>query len=203
MRISVPLLIGLTAACTKTPPAESPQIQSASASETTITQSGPSTTEPERRALQTGSNADTPRANAEPESATRAMARDNTAATTATAPNARSSQASTEPSPATPSSPPTDADNTRANERDRDSNSLTPVDQSNSRNDLKISQEIRKAVVGDSSLSFKAKNVKITVGGKVTLRGPVKSTQERDTIEAAARKVAGVTQVDNQLEVSN
>jgi len=54
----------------------------------------------------------------------------------------------------------------------------------------------------DDSLSFTAKNVKIiTVDGKVTLRGPVKSEAERSAIEAAARRVAGAAQVDNQLEV--
>jgi osmotically-inducible protein OsmY len=54
----------------------------------------------------------------------------------------------------------------------------------------------------DDSLSFTAKNVKIiTVSGKVTLRGPVKTTQERAAIEAAARRIAGATQVDNQIEV--
>ena len=54
----------------------------------------------------------------------------------------------------------------------------------------------------DGSLSFTAKNVKIiTINGKVTLRGPVKTDQERAAIEAAAKQVAGATQVDNQIEV--
>jgi osmotically-inducible protein OsmY len=56
--------------------------------------------------------------------------------------------------------------------------------------------------VNDGSLSFTAKNVKIiTVNGKVTLRGPVKSEQERATIEAAAKKIAGAGQVENLLEL--
>ena len=93
-------------------------------------------------------------------------------------------------------------DNTRVNERDRDDASLTPPDQQENQTDLKITQLIRKAVMADDSLSFTAKNVKIiTAGGKVTLRGPVKSDAERSAIENAARKVAGVKQVDNQLEV--
>ncbi len=95
-------------------------------------------------------------------------------------------------------------DNTKVNERDRNSTALTPMDQSNEKTDLKITQQIRQAVMADGSLSFTAKNVKIiTQAGKVTLRGPVKSEQERTNIEAAARKVAGVAQVDNQLEVKN
>jgi hyperosmotically inducible periplasmic protein len=93
-------------------------------------------------------------------------------------------------------------DNTKVNERDRDGATLTPGDQGNNETDLRITQQIRQAVMGDKSLSFTAKNVKIiTANGKVTLRGPVKTEQERSAIEAAARKVAGASQVDNQIEV--
>jgi hyperosmotically inducible periplasmic protein len=93
-------------------------------------------------------------------------------------------------------------DNTRVNKRDMNSSALTPMDQNNNQTDLKITQQIRQAVMADGSLSFTAKNVKIiTQNGKVTLRGPVNSAQERSAIEAAARKVAGAEQVDNQLEV--
>ncbi|HEX6275373.1 MAG TPA: BON domain-containing protein [Polyangiaceae bacterium] len=93
-------------------------------------------------------------------------------------------------------------DNTKVNERDRNKDALTPIDQSESAPDLKITQEIRKAVMADGSLSFTAKNVKIiTNNGKVTLRGPVKSASERAAIDAAARKVAGAGKVDNQLEI--
>jgi osmotically-inducible protein OsmY len=100
------------------------------------------------------------------------------------------------PSTATP------PDNTKRNERDRDDAALTPGDQANGEGDLKITQRIRQAVMADDSLSFSAKNVKIiTVGGKVTLRGPVKSDAERAAIEAAAKSVAGAGQVDNQIEV--
>ncbi|RYZ06193.1 MAG: BON domain-containing protein [Myxococcales bacterium] len=76
------------------------------------------------------------------------------------------------------------------------------MDQKENQTDLKITQQIRQSVMADGSLSFTAKNVKIiTAGGKVTLRGPVKTDAERSAIEAAARKVAGVSQVDNQIEV--
>ena len=99
---------------------------------------------------------------------------------------------------------PTDAapDNTKVNERDTNSAAPTPMDQGNNASDLKITQKIRQAVMADGSLSFTAKNVKIiTQNGKVTLRGPVNSEDERSRIEAAARKVAGTAVVDNQLEV--
>jgi hyperosmotically inducible protein len=91
-------------------------------------------------------------------------------------------------------------DNTAMNERAPDA--PTPLDQSSSSSDLEITQAIRKKVVGDDDLSFNAKNVKIiTVGGKVTLRGPVESTEERTTIESSARSIPGVAKVDNQLQV--
>ena len=61
---------------------------------------------------------------------------------------------------------------------------------------------IRKAIVDDRSLSVNAHNVKVmTTNGVVTLRGPVKSEEEKRVVEAKARQVAGVAQVNNLLEV--
>jgi hyperosmotically inducible periplasmic protein len=116
---------------------------------------------------------------------------------------AEPSKASVDPPAAAESAPPASApDNTKVNKRDANSAAPTPMDQNNNQTDLKITQQIRQAVMADGSLSFTAKNVKIIAqNGKVTLRGPVNTAQERDAIDAAARKVAGVTQVDNQLEV--
>ena len=94
-----------------------------------------------------------------------------------------------------------DATNTKINDRDR-RGALTPMDQGGSAAERNITASIRKAVVADKSLSFTAKNVKIiTTGSKVTLRGPVKSEEERTAIEARAKQTAGVTEVDNQLEI--
>ncbi len=93
------------------------------------------------------------------------------------------------------------ADNTKANERDRHG-TLTPMNQGNSGSETKITASIRKGLMGDKSLSFTAKNVKIiTVGSKVTLRGPVNSDQEKAAIEAHAKQTPGVTDVDDQIEV--
>jgi hyperosmotically inducible periplasmic protein len=104
--------------------------------------------------------------------------------------------------PRAPTATPVAADNTRVNERDRSGESLTPTDQGGSEADRRMTQLVRQAVVKDDSLSFTAKNVKIiTQNGKITLRGPVNTTQERTTIESAARKVAGTYQIDNLLEV--
>ena len=95
------------------------------------------------------------------------------------------------------------ADNSGKNARDTSEAAVTPEDQSNSDADIKITQSIRKAVTDDDSLSVNAHNVKIiTNGGVVTLRGPVKSEQERASIAAKAQQVSGVTRVNNQLEVA-
>jgi hypothetical protein len=93
------------------------------------------------------------------------------------------------------------ADNTTINDRDR-RGTLTPMDQGNSSAETKITATIRKGIMGDKSLSFTAKNVKIiTTGNKVTLRGPVNSDRERAAIEAFAKQTAGVSEVDNLIEV--
>lgn len=96
----------------------------------------------------------------------------------------------------------TNADNTGKNERDRSGETKTPTDQSNTPEDLKITQSIRQAIVKDESLTITAKNVKIiTNGGQVTLRGPVKTAEEKSKIELAAKSAAGGAKIDNQLEV--
>jgi hyperosmotically inducible periplasmic protein len=99
---------------------------------------------------------------------------------------------------------PSEPDNSRMNARDRNGSTLTPMDQGSGEQDRRMTQQIRQAVVKDGSLSFTAKNVKIiTINGKVTLRGPVKTDAESVAIESAAKKVAGAGQVDNFLEVKN
>lgn len=93
-------------------------------------------------------------------------------------------------------------DNSRVNARDRSGDSLTAADQGGGEGDRKLTQQIRQAVMKNDSLSFTAKNVKIiTVNGKVTLRGPVNTEQERSAIDAAARSVAGASHVENLIEI--
>lgn len=95
-----------------------------------------------------------------------------------------------------------DVDNTKRNARDADGHTLTPLDQGESEADRTITQQIRKQVVGKDDFSVNAKNVKIiTADGVVTLRGPVKSPEEKATIASFAAKTAGVKRVDNQLEI--
>lgn len=94
------------------------------------------------------------------------------------------------------------ADNTAKNERDSSGETLTSGDQSNSPEDIKITAAIRRAIVGEKSLSMTAKNVKIiTAEGMVTLRGPVNNAGEKATIEKLAHSAAGEAKIDNQLEV--
>ena len=94
-------------------------------------------------------------------------------------------------------------DNTGRNVRDRGGDTLTSGDQSESEADRAITQKIRHAVVSDDSLSVSAHNVKIiTANGAVTLRGPVKSEEERKKIAVMAEQVAGAGKVQNHLEVA-
>jgi len=96
----------------------------------------------------------------------------------------------------------TKPDNTATNERDRSSETKTSGDQSNNSADLKITQAIRQALMKDRELSTTAKNIKvITANGQVTLRGPVKSAQEKAKIDQIAKSAAGGAQIDNQLDV--
>ena len=95
-----------------------------------------------------------------------------------------------------------DADNTARNERDRNAATQVPTDQAENEADRAISANVRKAVVGDDSLSINAQNIKIvTSNGNVTLRGPVKTDREKEAIEAKAKQVTGVHSVTNLLEV--
>ena len=98
---------------------------------------------------------------------------------------------------------PIDRTNTGVNVRDRDSTAKTPIDQNENQADIDITAEIRKRVV-ETKMSVNAHNVKIiTQDGMVTLRGPVKTEEEKRTIEQIALTAAGANKVDNQLEVNN
>ena len=98
----------------------------------------------------------------------------------------------------------TPADNTKMNERDRNANEPTADRQKDNRSDREITQQVRKAIVKDKSLSTYAHNVKvITQNGMVTLKGPVRSEEEKKAIEAKAAEVAGQDKVTNQLDVKS
>ena len=98
----------------------------------------------------------------------------------------------------------TNSDNTATNERDSSGETKTSGDQSNSSADLKITQAIRQALMKDDQLSMTAKNIKIiTANGQVTLRGPVKTAQEKSKIDQLARSAASGAKIENQLDVKH
>lgn len=96
----------------------------------------------------------------------------------------------------------TRANNTALNRRDRDPTAKTPIDQNENRQDVQITADIRKRVM-DAKLSTNGRNCKIiTQDGKVTLRGPVASREEKQEIGKIAAEVAGEKNVDDQLEIA-
>lgn len=95
-----------------------------------------------------------------------------------------------------------DASNTGINKRDRDDKNLTPMDQMNNESDLKLTQEIRQALIKDE-YSMDAKNIKvISRHGAVTLRGPVETAAELERIDVMVKAMPGITSLDNQLQVN-
>jgi len=75
------------------------------------------------------------------------------------------------------------------------------MDQGGSESDRKTTQQIRQAVVKDSSLSFTAKNVKIITitEGDVARAGQDGSGASGH--RSGRQRVAGDAAIDNQLEV--
>jgi osmotically-inducible protein OsmY len=79
----------------------------------------------------------------------------------------------------------------------------TADQQKMNRSDRTLTQKIRKAIHHDKSLSTYGRNIKIFMqDGKVTLRGPVRSEEEKNNLEAKAASAAGQENVTNQLEVA-
>jgi hyperosmotically inducible protein len=94
----------------------------------------------------------------------------------------------------------TKPDNTKMN---KDQSSPSADQQKMNSGDRAITQKIRKAIHDDKDLSTYAHNIKvITQDGKVTLRGPVRSEEEKSALQAKAVGVVGQENVTNQLEVT-
>ncbi|HEX4772209.1 MAG TPA: BON domain-containing protein [Bryobacteraceae bacterium] len=93
-------------------------------------------------------------------------------------------------------------DNTKVNKTDT-SKSVPTADQAkNSLSDRDMMKNIRHDVVNDKSLSTYGHNVKIIAQhGKVTLKGPVHTEDEKRAIEDYARKYAGDGNVNNEITV--
>ncbi|MDP9127338.1 MAG: BON domain-containing protein [Pseudomonadota bacterium] len=93
-------------------------------------------------------------------------------------------------------------DNSRVNQRDRSAQEPTADQAGNQLSDRDVMQKIRQAIIADKSLSTYGHNVKvISQNGKVTLKGPVNSDQEKASIEAKAVDVVGDGNVVNNLSV--
>jgi len=93
-------------------------------------------------------------------------------------------------------------DNTRMNKRDKSQSEPTADQGKNNESDRQLMSHIRRDVMKDKTLSSYGHNVKIIAEhGKVTLKGPVRSDDEKRTIEQYARKYAGDGNVTNELDI--
>jgi osmotically-inducible protein OsmY len=104
---------------------------------------------------------------------------------------------------AAPLSAQTAPDNTKVNTRDRSAGAVTADQQANDRSDRDLTVQIRRALRQDKTLSTYAHNVKVVAqNGRVTLKGPVRSEEERKVVEAKAIDVAGVDHVTNEMTIA-
>lgn len=70
--------------------------------------------------------------------------------------------------------------------------------------DRELAQKIRQSINSDKSLSTDAHNVKVIVrNGKVILKGPVQSEDEKQKIVEKAADLAGADNVTNRLSVKS
>jgi len=94
-------------------------------------------------------------------------------------------------------------DNTKVNQRDRSAAEPTADQQKMNKSDRDLASSIRKSITDDKSLSSYAHNVKvISQGGTVTLKGPVRSEEERKSVMSKATEVAGsAAKVNDEMSV--
>lgn len=94
-------------------------------------------------------------------------------------------------------------DNTKTNQRDRSKSEPTADQQKENDSDRELARKIRQSVVSDKSLSTDAHNIKIIAqGGIVTLKGPVRSEDEKRSVESKASEVAGgPDHIKSEIEV--
>ena len=95
-------------------------------------------------------------------------------------------------------SPQSAPDNSRQNQN----NATTADSQSNTAADRATTAKVRKAIVEDKGLSTYAHNVKIiTMNGQVTVKGPVKSEEEKQQVASDVTAVISADSFTNQLTV--
>jgi osmotically-inducible protein OsmY len=94
-------------------------------------------------------------------------------------------------------------DNTKVNKRDRSEGALTADQQKENPADRELAKKIRAALTDDDTLSTYAQNVKVIVrDGKVTLKGPVRTSAEKTAVAAKAIEIAGKANVTNSLSIA-
>lgn len=94
-------------------------------------------------------------------------------------------------------------DNSKTNQGDANKGAMTADQQKMNPADRNITKQIRSAIFKDKSLSTYAHNIKIiTQDGKVTLKGPVRSDDEKANVEAKAATVVGAANVTSQIEIA-
>ena len=94
-------------------------------------------------------------------------------------------------------------DNTKVNQRDRNPGEVTADQQKTNQTDQELTKKIRQSIMADKSLSSYAHNIKIiSQNGAVTLKGPVKSDEEKRAVMAKAVSIAGsVDKVTDQVSI--
>src|SRR5579872_3465694 len=97
----------------------------------------------------------------------------------------------------------TPPDNTKVNTRDRSKDAVTADQQKDNASDRDITRKIRRALMQDKTLSSYAHNVKVIAqDGQVTLKGPVRSDDEKRIVETKATDVVGAAHVTNEISVA-
>jgi hyperosmotically inducible periplasmic protein len=88
------------------------------------------------------------------------------------------------------------------NSKQNQTQSPTADNQTNAQADRTTTAKVRKAIVADKDLSTYAHNIKIiTVNGAVTLKGPVKSEEEKQKIASDVASVIPSDKLTNDLTV--
>ena len=93
-------------------------------------------------------------------------------------------------------------DNTKLNKGDNHHSQPTADRQKDNPSDRDLTKQIRQSIVKDKSLSRYAHNVKVIAqNGAVTLKGPVRSEEEKNAIEQKAGEIAGKDKVTSELTI--
>lgn len=96
-------------------------------------------------------------------------------------------------------------DNTKTNQRDRKGDEATADQQKENKSDRELARQVRHALVQDKALSTTAHNIKVIAqNGTVTLKGPVRSDEEKHAVEAKAAEVAGgAEKIQSEISVNH